>query len=95
MLKYLIQNLDLKHIDPGNMIQLCLEFNLFTPLIYISTRVNDDFITPLNKMFQIYLVQLTKADEGEGGREEASGLPVSLVHQALFQRNSFPRSTTR
>ncbi len=58
MLKYLIQNLELREMEPGNMIQLCLEFNLFTPLIYISTRVNDDFITPLNKMFQIYQVSL-------------------------------------
>jgi len=33
------------------MISICLEHNLFTPLIYICNRADDDFITPLNKMF--------------------------------------------
>lgn len=38
----------------SQIIQLCIEFNLYTPLIYISPRVDDDFITPIVKMFATY-----------------------------------------
>jgi hypothetical protein len=47
----LIINLDLKSIDLGFSISLCLDYNLFAPLIYICTRKDNDFITPLNKMY--------------------------------------------
>ena len=47
----MIINLDMKNMETGNFISICLENNLFTPLIYICNRVDDDFITPLNKIF--------------------------------------------
>jgi len=40
--------------NPLEIKKTCNQWNLFTPLIYICTRVDDDFITPLNKMFSIY-----------------------------------------
>ena len=54
----MIINLELEYVDTGNLIQLCLENELFTALIYICTRSNNDFITPLNKMFSIYKVYI-------------------------------------
>ena len=47
----LIVNLQLNQIDIGYTITICLELNLFTPLIYICTRKDNDFITPLYKMY--------------------------------------------
>jgi hypothetical protein len=38
-------------METANFISICLENNLFTALIYICNRVDDDFITPLNKIF--------------------------------------------
>ena len=55
VLQHLIVNLDIKSMDPGYIISLCLEYNLYTALIYICTRSSDnDFITPLVKMFAVY-----------------------------------------
>jgi hypothetical protein len=53
-LKQLIINLDTTALDPGQIISICIEYNLFTPLIYISPRVDDDYFTPIAKMFAIY-----------------------------------------
>lgn len=47
----MIINLDMKNVETGTFISICLENNLFTPLIYICNRADNDFITPLNKMF--------------------------------------------
>ena len=51
MLKYLILNIDLSQIDTGYLVPICLDYHLYTPLIYICNRADDDFITPLNKLF--------------------------------------------
>jgi hypothetical protein len=37
-------------MDTGMMISICLDYYLFTPLIYICNRADNDFITPLNKL---------------------------------------------
>lgn len=50
-----IINLDIDKIDIGYTITLCNETQMFTPLIYICTRKDRDFITPLNKMYQAFL----------------------------------------
>jgi hypothetical protein len=54
VLQQLIINMDINSIDTGYTISLCLEFNLYTALIYICTRSDRDFITPLVKMFAVY-----------------------------------------
>ena len=41
-------------IDAGFAMSLCLEHGLYTPLIYLCTRNDNDFITPLFKMFSAY-----------------------------------------
>ncbi|KAM3137313.1 hypothetical protein pb186bvf_010493 [Paramecium bursaria] len=62
-LKQLIINLDIKQLDSIYIQQLCIEYNLFTPLIYISPRVDDDYKTPLFKMFAVYS-QLVRESKG-------------------------------
>lgn len=37
---------------------------LFTPLIYITPRTDQDFITPLNKMFAQYKKLIVDAENG-------------------------------
>ena len=54
VLQHLIINLDINSMDTGFIISLCLEQNLFTALIYICNRSDDDFITPLVKMFAVF-----------------------------------------
>lgn len=46
-----IINLDIEKIDIGYTITLCNETSMFTPLIYICTHKDRDFITPLSKMY--------------------------------------------
>ncbi|CAD8130016.1 unnamed protein product [Paramecium sonneborni] len=62
ILKQLIINLDIKLLDPIIVQQLCIENNLFTLLIYISPRVDEDYKTPLFKMYAVYR-QLIKGDQ--------------------------------
>ncbi|CAD8183076.1 unnamed protein product [Paramecium octaurelia] len=62
ILKQLIINLDIKLLDPIIIQQLCIENNLFTLLIYISPRVDEDYKTPLFKMYAVYR-QLIKGDQ--------------------------------
>jgi hypothetical protein len=45
-------------IDTGLVIGICIEYRLYTPLIYISTRTDQDFITPIVKMFSEYKQKL-------------------------------------
>ena len=54
VLQHLIINLDINSMDTGFIISLCLEHNLFAALIYICNRSDDDFITPLVKMFAVF-----------------------------------------
>lgn len=63
-LKQLIINLDISQLDAGyviitttplpKVIQLCVEFNLLIPLLYICPRVDEDYITPIVKMFAVH-----------------------------------------
>ncbi|CAD8092633.1 unnamed protein product [Paramecium sonneborni] len=62
ILKQLIINLDIKLLDPIIIQQLCIENNLFTLLIYISPRVDEDYKTPLFKMYAVFR-QLSKGDQ--------------------------------
>ncbi|CAD8088898.1 unnamed protein product [Paramecium sonneborni] len=62
ILKQLIINLDIKLLDPIIVQQLCIENNLFTLLIYISPRVDEDYKTPLFKMYAVFR-QLVKGDQ--------------------------------
>ncbi len=56
LVQQLVINLNLSEIDAGMMISLCLEYKLFTSLIYISTRGEDkDYITPIVKMYAEFL----------------------------------------
>lgn len=41
-------------MDSGLVMSICLEYKLYTPLIYISTHVQNDFISPIVKMFSEY-----------------------------------------
>ena len=59
----MIINLDTSMIDTGMVIGICIEYKLYTPLIYISTRTDRDFITPLVKMFSEYRSKLIKIAE--------------------------------
>lgn len=54
----MVINLDTSLIDTFVVISICIEHKLYTPLIYISTRVDNDFITPLVKMFAEYRKKL-------------------------------------
>ena len=55
VLQYLIINIDLESIDIGFLITLCIENQLYVPLMYICTRSDPpDFMTPLVKMFSEY-----------------------------------------
>ena len=54
VLQHLIINLDINSMDTGFIISLCLEHHLFAALIYICNRSDDDFITPLVKMFAVF-----------------------------------------
>jgi len=50
----MIVNLDLSSINLGETIIKCLQYQLFTPLIYINTRKDNDFVAPLYKMYMEY-----------------------------------------
>ena len=54
ILHTLITKLDLTLLDTGNLVSLCMEHKLHLGLIYICTRGNDDFLTPLVKLSSIY-----------------------------------------
>lgn len=54
VVQHLIINLDINSMDTGFIISLCLEHHLFAALIYICNRSDDDFITPLVKMFAVF-----------------------------------------
>lgn len=54
VIQHLIINLDISSMDTGFIISLCLEHHLFAALIYICNRSDDDFITPLVKMFAVF-----------------------------------------
>lgn len=62
VLQHLIINLDINFMDTGFIISLCLEHSLFAALIYICNRTDDDFITPLVKMFAVFKGKLENND---------------------------------
>ena len=55
LIQKLILSLDLNKIDNFQIIAICMEFQLFKPLIYICTIYNNDFLTPLVKITSHYL----------------------------------------
>lgn len=55
LIQKLILSLDLNLIDNFQIIAICMEFQLFKPLIYICTKYNNDFLTPLVKITSHYL----------------------------------------
>ena len=55
LIQKLILSLDLNLIDNFQIIAICMEFQLFKPLIYICTKYNNDFLTPLVKIASHYL----------------------------------------
>ncbi|CAD8124825.1 unnamed protein product [Paramecium sonneborni] len=54
----LVINLDLNSIDIGYTYDVCLSKEIYTPLLYICPRKEEDFITPLNKMFEKHKQEL-------------------------------------
>lgn len=60
IIELLIINLDIDALDPEFIISLCLDFHLFKALIYICNRLDNDFITPLVKLFMVYKEKLEK-----------------------------------
>lgn len=55
LIQKLILSLDLNKVDNFQIIAICMEFQLFKPLIYICTIYNNDFLTPLVKIASHYL----------------------------------------
>lgn len=64
LIQRLIVSLDLKKINSFPLINLCLELHFFKALIYICTIYNQDFMTPLIKIFNLYETT-QKKDEKE------------------------------
>ena len=62
IIELLIINLDIDSLDPEFIISLCLEFHLYKALIYICNRLDNDFITPLVKLFMTYKEKLEKQE---------------------------------
>ncbi|KAL4492586.1 hypothetical protein ABPG72_007699 [Tetrahymena utriculariae] len=58
VVQIMIVNLDLNSIDQYETLKQCVEYQLFTPLIYISTRKDNDFISSLEKMYNEYQTAL-------------------------------------
>jgi hypothetical protein len=54
LIQKLILSLDLNKVDNFQIIAICMEFQLFKPLIYICTIYNNDFLTPLVKIASHY-----------------------------------------
>lgn len=50
--------LDFDKIDFSSIIALCIQMNLFKPLIVISTTYNNDYFTPLARMVGSYQINL-------------------------------------
>ena len=63
LIELLIINLDIETLDAEFIISLCLDFHLYKALIYICNRLDNDFITPLVKMFMIYKEKLEKHEK--------------------------------
>lgn len=63
IVELLIINLDIELLDPEFIISLCLEFYLCKALIYICNRLDNDFITPLVKMFMMYKEKLERNEK--------------------------------
>ena len=64
LIQRLIVSLDLKKIDSFPLVNLCLELHFFKALIYICTIYDQDFMTPLIKIFNLYILT-KKTDESE------------------------------
>ncbi|CAK64560.1 unnamed protein product (macronuclear) [Paramecium tetraurelia] len=54
----LVINLDLNSIDIGYTYDVCLSKEIYTPLLYICPRKEEDFLTPLNKMYEKHKQEL-------------------------------------
>lgn len=65
LIQNLILSLDLNKIDNFQIIAICMEFQLFKPLIYICTIYNNDFLTPLVKITSHYLAMKTNPNIDE------------------------------
>ena len=49
-------SLDISMIGNENIQQLCMNYDLFSPLIYICNHVDQDYVTPLIKMIAYHQV---------------------------------------
>ncbi len=54
VLQHLIINLDIQNMKQDFIIQLCLQYSLYTCLIYVFTHYDHDFLAPLTKLYQHY-----------------------------------------
>lgn len=54
VIQSLLTSMDIKQLEFGFVISMCVELALYTPLIYVCTHLQNDFIAPLNKLFEEY-----------------------------------------
>ena len=55
LIESIILNYNLSKIeDTSSLLSICIEFNLFKACVFVSTVGNNDFLTPLNRFFNIY-----------------------------------------
>lgn len=52
-MQFIIQKNNFQSVS-YEILALCFENRLFEPTVYISTKNHNDFLTPLDRFFQIY-----------------------------------------
>ena len=92
VIQYLIINIDLESIDIGFLITLCIENQLYVPLMYICTRSDPpDFMTPLVKMFSEYKYRLEGKSSNSNSNE--MGMKCLWFIDLTLRGKMFPDAT--
>lgn len=94
VLEILIINLNIETLDQEFIISLCLEFYLCKALIYICNRLDNDFITPLVKMFMMYKekMEMKESDAPDFGYHCLWYIKISL-RGTIFPNEQMPLET--
>lgn len=91
VLQYLVLNIDLKGLDVEFAIQLCMDYNLLTALLYLCSCKQDsggpDFMTPIARALSLYRQSL-----GENQHENLEyGLKFLWFVHMTIRGKAFPQ----
>ncbi|EAR84461.2 corvet complex core vacuolar protein (macronuclear) [Tetrahymena thermophila SB210] len=81
IIQQILTSLDLENLDIKPLVQLSMEKQLITALIYLSTRsTNPDFISPLMIFWNQFVASLRKWEEKNKGKQKSFIMDPSLLN---------------